>query len=303
MKCLLFSILGLVLALGTASAQTITVVSEDFDDGTIGSLQALGSRDVIPGMDMPVPLEEAVANNFNVSGGVANFTGAGDNGRIFIGTSQTDFTATDFTASVDVVVSAGGGANAFFGIGVGDDDLDGSDSFGEPTEGPTAFVSINADNRDGGEVRFADFNFIPDGTVDGDGNSVGNGTSGSPGAETILGTGSHTLIIDFDAETETLTYFASIGTIATGALPGDAGIVQLGITSGGVFTPQVVELDDNGFDATNASIFFGGDDNTTFDNFVVVAPVETTPAIPEPTSAVLFGLGIMGTMVTRRRRA
>ena len=292
MKCLLFSILGLVLALGTASAQTITVVSENFDDGTLGSLQILGT------------LGDPAAD-FNVSGGVANFTGVGDGGRIIIGTSQTDFTASDFTASVDVVVAPGGGANAFFGIGPGSEDLDGGNSFGEPTEGPTAFVSINADNRDGGEVRFADFNFIPDGTVDGEGDSVGNGTSPSPGGdafETILGTGSHTLIIDFDAETETLTYFASIGTIATGALPGDAGIDQLGITSGGVFTPLVVELDDNGFDATNASIFFGGDDNTTFDNFVVVAPVETTPAIPEPTSAVLFGLGIMGTMVTRRRR-
>jgi len=60
----------------------------------------------------------------------------------------------------------------------------------------------------------------------------------------------------------------------------------------------VVDVSDNAFDATNARIFFGGEDGVAFDNFTVhVKPV------PEPGTAAFLGLSVLGSMLIRRRRA
>ena len=266
MKRILFTVLG--LALIASSAQADIVVSENFDDGTLGTL-----------------IQTGIATNAGVSGNPASgsvvFAGGGDGGRSFVGTSQTDFgipTAAftgNFSASIDVTIQSGGGANGFIGFGPGvpgGDGTGGGNAFGEPTAGPAAFVAINANNRAGGSVSFGDF-----------GPGTNNANSGTDGSNPVVGDGSHTITLDFDALTGDLTFSA----IVNGAPE---------ITLG------TIDTSDNGFDSTTTNrIFFGGDDGTTFDNFTVSVEA-VAAAVPEPGSAALLGLGVLGSMIVRRRR-
>lgn len=65
----------------------------------------------------------------------------------------------------------------------------------------------------------------------------------------------------------------------------------------GVYDPALtftVNGADNGFNASNSRLFLGGDNGLSFDNIVV-------SAIPEPSAALLGGLGVLALL--RRRRA
>ena len=92
--------------------------------------------------------------------------------------------------------------------------------------------------------------------------------------------GSTTLELDFDSTSGILTFSAR----------NDEFSAQIGS----------VDLNDNGFDETNARIFFGGNARTSFDNFSVHVPAV---AVPEPGTATLLGMGLLGSMIIRRRRS
>ena len=256
MKRILFLFLSLTFVAGTSFADI--VVSEDFTTDT-GSLISTGG-----------PGDAALTT---VTGGQVVFNDSGDGGRAFIGTAGSDFASQDFTATIDFINPATGGVNGFFGLGPGAQDAPGAvepdvgNSFGEPSLGPVTFIAFNADDRNGGEVVFADFE------------NEFNGTA--PNTGPIVGSGSHTLQIDFDFAAQTVTYSAFVNGAAT--------ITEL----------AVVDVSDNAFDATNARIFFGGEDGAAFDNFSVHVPV----AVPEPGTAAFLGLSVLGSMFIRRRRA
>jgi len=247
-----------VCAFATNSFAAISF-TEDFSSNTIGTNFINTDAATNGGIQEPT-----------FANGEALFFGAGDAGRSYIGTVSTDFNTVDFSAQVDVTIQSGGGANAFIGLGpgiVGGDGTGGGAAFGEPTGGPTNFLTINANNRAGGTVAFGDF-----------GPGTNNANSGTDTTNPVVGDGNHTVFLDFDSATQMLTFSASVN---------GAPVITLGTIDGS----------DNMFDNTNSRIFFGGDDNTTFDNFSVTVPA----VIPEPSSAILLSVfGMLG--LIRRRR-
>ena len=267
MKRTFLLILGFAMFAATAMAQNVSV---NFDDGTVGGLVTTSSVS-FPGFG-GVPGNAAGRTD-------VIFAGAGNDGRSYLGTTFTDYTSDDFLATIDITVTdngfdnaAGGSANGFFGLGpgiIGGGGAGGNPAFGEPTTGPAIYAAFNNDNRDGGEANLVD-------TIIGF-EQITTTASNTP--QVVVGTGTHTVTLDYSQATGTLEFIADVN--QSGAL------VSLG----------TFNTSDNGFDSTNARIFFGGDDNTIFDNFVV-----TVGAIPEPTSGVLLGLGFVGVMCSRRRR-
>ena len=241
----------------TAQAATPISFTEDFSSNTIGpNFERTSTAGTNP--------------EFTTGAAVFDVANAGDPGRSFVGTTATDFGTVSFMASIDITVAPGGGASAFFGLGEGlvgfaNNGVANGPSFGEPTGGLSLHAAFNADNRDNGEVNIGDF----DSTTTG-------GITGTAGTTPLVGSGTHTIFLDFDSATQELVLTADIGQTGT--------ITTLGTVDGS----------DNGIDATNSRIFFGGDDSSTFDNFSVTV-------IPEPTSTMLLGLaGILG--LARRRR-
>ena len=289
-RILLFS-LGLVMMAGTSSAQTS--FTEDFSSGTLGPniISTSVSTDAAGMAGDPTSFEVI-------------FAGVADPGRAFVGTADSDYAAADFSAQVDVTVPLGGGANGFFGLGpgiLGGDGTGGGPAFGEPSTGPAIYVGLNEDGRDGGEANLTDAS-VGALTAAGEANAQISDTAGNripdPLDPTLfvfqdsdgdgvndpqfaVGSGSHTLFLDYIQGAQTLEISADIGGAGT-------------ITSLGIF-----DTSDNGFDATNSRIFFGGDDGTTFDNFSVTVDA----AVPEPGSAALLAMGVLGSMFVRRRRA
>ena len=290
-RTLLFS-LGMMLLAGTASAQTS--FTEDFSSGTLG-----------PNLMVTSVSTAAAGTAADAATFAALFNGAGDGGRSFVGTVDSNFASAGFQAQVDVTVPVGGGANGFFGLGPGivggTGDGSAGPAFGEPSTGPAIFVGLNEDGRDNGEANLSDAS-VGVLTAAGEANSQISNTNGnripdpldptmfifqdSDGdgvndPQFVVGSGSHVLFLDYDLSAQTLEISADIGSVGT-------------VTSLGTFNTA-----DNGFDATNARIFFGGDDGTAFDNFSVT--VEGV-AVPEPASAALLGFGVLGSMFVRRRR-
>ena len=231
MKLSILLLFCFVFVSSTAFADV--VVDENFNDGTLGTLVS-GSGGTIELSDGAVEFVTSVA----------------------VLTSQTDFTSSDFTATITADIPSQGINNTLFGVGTGD-----LGDYGE-FSGPTAFVLLDSFGIEIGDV-----------------NSTSSGPASS--LEGIPGvSGSTTLELDFDSTSGTLN-FSIIGGEVSGLLGS-------------------VNLNDNGFDETNARIFFGGNARTSFDNFSVHVPAV---AVPEPGTATLLGMGLLGSMIIRRRRS
>jgi len=232
-----------------AGVQADMIVSEDFSSNTIGVLVDTS--------------EVAGATAVDYSGGNALFGAGADGDRRYIGTADTDYgVSTDFTASVDVTITAAGGVQGFFGFGAGVTDgvVANGGSFGEPSTGPAVLVGT-----ENGFIRVESFAAGTTNQITLQGDRV---------AGVAPGPGTYTLGFDFDRAAGTLAVSLDGAVIATE-----------GIAEG---------FDVAAFDATNSRVFIGGSRGAVFDNLSVVS-------VPEPTSLAIIGLGLVGTFVRRRR--
>ena len=106
--------------------------------------------------------------------------------------------------------------------------------------------------------------------------SSDNGTflTNKTGVPVINGT--HGIRMEWNATTKLATFLFDVG-------------------NDGTYDPALtftVNGADNGFNATNSQLFLGGGDGLVFDNIVVT--------VPEPSAALLGGLGVLGLLCRRR---
>jgi MYXO-CTERM domain-containing protein len=214
-------------------------------------------------------------------GGTAVFNG----GRNYVGTVDADYAVAGFswTATIDVQHTNFSSNQVFFGLGTGTTGTNmGANPYGEP-QGATAGQAANyfsMQNVSSGrsmitlskaasQAYFAgqqDFSDAQFNTLLGTTGGVQNG-------------GYYRYFLDYNHATNELTF--SMSTLS-----------EFGGTAGSKTAFRTVSLAGDGYDSTNGRIFFGGDGNSTFDNFSIV---------PEPASSMLGLVGV-GLICLRRRR-
>lgn len=200
----------LLLFVLSSSAFAADFFTEDFSSNSLGTNLA----------------QSGGSGTIDTSGGNVVFSGAGDNGRAWVGTVDTDYaTLSSFVAEVTIEIEDANETNSFnhyFGLGVGDDyDLGGAPSFDEPVVGPVAFFGV----RGAAGVLVGD-----EGPNDSSVGFVGSV------AGVDLGVGVYVLRLNYD---------------------GVANLLSLSIDDGFGFTMFGTSIDtsDNGFDASNSRIF------------------------------------------------
>ena len=226
---------------GTAA----TVFADNFDSNALGTNLEISGEGRGVGASLP---------SISFSGGqlLAGAAGAGDLGRIYVGTVDTNYagpTVTSFVAEVSITINNGdtNADSVFFGLGSGTP----GGNFDEPQGAPAAFFGVRDDNADAGNGE----------SLFGDLNASGVGSAGRQTfANGDTGAGTHRFRLSYDAVAGTLEFSQQIN--ETGAF---------------VFASSL-DVSDNGFDDTNSRIFFGGSNEATFDNFEVVS----VTTIPEP---------------------
>ena len=189
---------------------------------------------------------------------------SGSNSRIYLGTNDTDYSTIDFSFEADVTVSSAIFSNAWTMafLGMGSPNADGG-AFGEPLTGSNIMMVLRGDDGPGGNLKARD-------------NDLGGGTNIYNNIGLTAGT--HGMRMDWNATTMQATYFFDVGNDGTYDDPA---------------LTFVVNGADNGFTASNSQLFVGGGNGLVFDNINVTA-------VPEPSLALLSGLGVLGLL--RRRR-
>ncbi len=174
----------------------------------------------------------------------ATFPGTLAPDRSYLRTLASDYYTTSFVADITVTISGtAGGGTVFFGMGVGEPL---PSFFYEPRAGQHLFVRPGPDNFLGGGINVTDQGL--DHHFPGD----------------LSGTGTHRLRMSWDALTQEMTF----------AIHQDyAGGPFVASSSFGPYDGS-----DNGFDATNSHIFFGGVAGTTFDDLTITVAEQSTIA-------------------------
>jgi hypothetical protein len=226
---------------------------------------------------------DGLANpNLVASGGTITYAGQkaafGDNARYYLETVDTDYATVSFTVEATLTLASGNNNNiAYMGMGAGTMN---SSNFNAPG-GPAVFAEIGPASFVGGYARFNDTaanNSNLDGGLKGQNNGGwGNGTV-------------HRVRFSWDASTQIATI--AVDQNYTGTFAADFSAVYDGVT-----TNAGLNSTNNGFNAGNSKIVFGGGAGDSWDDIVVTV-------VPEPaTASVLMagGAGVLGLM--RRRRA
>ena len=187
---------------------------------------------------------------------------SGTGSRIYLGTNDTDYSTIDFSFEADVTVPAAIFSNAWTMafLGMGSPNADGG-AFGEPLTGSNIITVLRGDDGPGGNLKARD-------------NDAGGGTNIYNNIGLTAGT--HGMRMDWNATTMQATFMFDL----------DNDGYDPALTF-------VVNGADNGFTASNSQLFLGGGNGLVFDNINVTA-------VPEPSLALLSGLGVLGLL--RRRR-
>jgi len=188
---------------------------------------------------LPGPfLEQSALNTPATFNGVnATFPGGGDNGRSYLRTIDDNFIGGSYQAEVTMsIVGGGGGGSVFFGMGVGEPS---GGFFQEPRTSPNIYFRGQPNDFSNGGYATMD-----------ETSEVGHPIA-------VTGNGTHRVQMRYDA---------------------GAGTVRFAVDknyAGGAFTPDFVtaarNVADNGFNATNSRVFFGGASNAAFDDLAITA--------------------------------
>ena len=193
----------------------------------------------------------------------SNFTitsGAGP--RIYLGTNNSDYNTIDFVFMATVTLPTDASANSmpFFGMGTATP----TGGYGEPLTNQWLLMGYRADDK-----QFQERN-----------NAGTNGPISTAFVVEPLAGGTHGMRMEWNANTQNAIFTFDAG--------------NDGIYNGPLDFTFTRDATANGFTSTTSQLFVGGGNGLVFDNISVTAP------IPEPSIALLGGLGVLGLL--RRRR-
>jgi hypothetical protein len=188
---------------------------------------------------------------------------AGDGGRNYIRTNDSDYVTTDFVAEVSVAVDTLETDQVFFGMGSGDTAL-----FGVP-DWSTQFSSTFVTPEPGFMKTWSSSNDV----------NVWNDNDPRP---ELAGAGTHRLRMSFDSAARTMTYSIDVN-YAGGAFTADYTAPPLSLVhincpadcGGGTDADFFGE---DGWPTEPSRIYFGGDDDAVFRDFSVM--IEAPPGVP-----------------------
>jgi hypothetical protein len=273
----------------------LTAISAALAGNPVMAATSISTGFAGPGLDVGLSQTHNEPGTTITLSGTAAFTGGADiNHRSYVATVGSDYATStnNWTATIEVQNSGFTGAQLFFGLGTGT-----TVNFGDPTYGtpqgststqPTAFIMMydpsfnNGGDRSVGTLRKqSDQGYFP-GLPNGEVNLTDSqfdtivGTTGGPAAAAFY---RYSMAYDFIAQTLTfdVDQISAFGGTVTSSTAGNI---------------RVMDLTGMGYDATNGKIYFGGN-NSTFDNLNVTV-------VPEPSTALLGGLGFLALL--RRRR-
>ena len=198
---------------------------------------------------------------------VTNVTGAfnitsGTGSRIYLGSNDTNYNTVDFTFEADVTYSQNDPWGiAFWGMGTSNAN---TSQFGEPNAGSVIAMTLRTDDTGGL------------GNLAGRDNSASTTVTGINGM-TIGLPSTHGVCMEWVAATSQATF-------------------KFDLNNDGTYEPArnfTIDGSNNSFTSSNSRLFVGGGFGLKFDNIVVTA-------VPEPSAALLGGLGVLALL--RRRR-
>ncbi len=206
------------------------------------------------------PLDDFVESNHTVvfDGGGAHVGSliAGDGGRNYVRTVQSDFATAKFVAEITFEASTNDQA-VFIGLGSGDTALFGTPDWSTQLSSASFWPEVNNAKF----VRFRTQNDV---------NSFAD--TGVPG----LGAGTHRFRMTFNPASSQLLGAIDIN-YAGGPFVADATTTNFPIAASSLFAAD-------GWPSEPSRIFFGGDDGATFRDLSITV-------VPEPASLALFCLG------------